>query len=84
MTLFLYYNIFILGTLQQIKKVTDFKNDFSKSTFDLCKMFHIDSEEITKLDDYFFEYFVRLLKRLRDINFEDVQLHVPEPTPNMC
>jgi uncharacterized protein YbjT (DUF2867 family) len=49
------------------------ENDFSKSTFDLCKMFYIDAEEITKLDDYFFEYFVRLLKRLRDINFEDVQ-----------
>ena len=36
-------------------------------------MFKVDSEEIVQLDDYFLEYFIRLLKRLRDINFEDVQ-----------
>merc|ERR1712032_394336 len=35
--------------------------------------FKIDRSEIVQLDDYFLEYFVRLLKRLRDINFEDVQ-----------
>jgi uncharacterized protein YbjT (DUF2867 family) len=44
-----------------------------KSTFELYKMFKIDSSEIIQLDDYFLEYFIRLLKRLRDINFEDVQ-----------
>ena len=33
----------------------------------------IDTDELMQLDDYFLEYFVRLLKRLRDINFEDVQ-----------
>jgi len=49
------------------------ENNFSKSTFDLYKIFKIDSEEIIQLDDYFLEYFIRLLKRLRDINFEDVQ-----------
>jgi uncharacterized protein YbjT (DUF2867 family) len=49
------------------------ENNFSKSTFDLYKMFKIDSAEIIQLDDYFLEYFIRLLKRLRDINFEDVQ-----------
>ena len=49
------------------------ENNFSKSTFDLYKLFKIDSEEIIQLDDYFLEYFIRLLKRLRDINFEDVQ-----------
>ena len=49
------------------------RDNFSKSTFDLYKMFKIDSEEIIQLDDYFLEYFIRLLKRLRDINFEDVQ-----------
>jgi uncharacterized protein YbjT (DUF2867 family) len=49
------------------------ENNFSKSTFDLYKMFKVDSEEIVQLDDYFLEYFIRLLKRLRDINFEDVQ-----------
>lgn len=49
------------------------ENNFSKSTFDLYKMFKIDPSEIVQLDDYFLEYFIRLLKRLRDINFEDVQ-----------
>ena len=49
------------------------ENNFSKSTFDLYKLFKIESEEIIQLDDYFLEYFIRLLKRLRDINFEDVQ-----------
>ena len=48
-------------------------NDFSKSTSDLYRMFKVDSSEIVQLDDYFLEYFIRLLKRLRDINFEDVQ-----------
>jgi hypothetical protein len=36
-------------------------------------MFKIDPSEIIQLDDYFLEYFIHLLKRLRDINFEDVQ-----------
>ena len=49
------------------------ENNFSKSTIDLYKIFKIDPVEIVKLDDYFLEYFIRLLKRLRDINFEDVQ-----------
>ena len=44
-----------------------------KKLFDLYKMFKIDPSEIIQLDDYFLEYFIRLLKRLRDINFEDVQ-----------
>jgi len=46
---------------------------FSDSTADLYKLFKIDPSEIIQLDDYFLEYFIRLLKRLRDINFEDVQ-----------
>ena len=54
-------------------EILNAENNFSKSTFDLYKMFKIDSEEIIQLDDYFLEYFIRLLKRLRDINFEDVQ-----------
>lgn len=49
------------------------ENKFSQSTADLYKMFKIDPSEIIQLDDYFLEYFIRLLKRLRDINFEDVQ-----------
>jgi hypothetical protein len=54
-------------------EILNTENNFSKSTFDLYKFFKIDSEEIIQLDDYFLEYFIRLLKRLRDINFEDVQ-----------
>ena len=49
------------------------ENNFSKSTFELYKIFKIDPSELIQLDDYFLEYFIRLLKRLRDINFEDVQ-----------
>jgi len=56
-------------------EILNLKNSLndSKSTFDLYKIFKIDSSEIIQLDDYFLEYFIRLLKRLRDINFEDVQ-----------
>jgi uncharacterized protein YbjT (DUF2867 family) len=49
------------------------ENNFSNATFDLYKMFKIDPSELVQLDDYFLEYFIRLLKRLRDINFEVVQ-----------
>ena len=45
----------------------------SNSTGNLYKIFKIDPSELIQLDDYFLEYFIRLLKRLRDINFEDVQ-----------
>ena len=57
-------------------EILNAENNFNNSQLqrvDLYKMFKIDSEEIIQLDDYFLEYFVRLLKRLRDINFEDVQ-----------
>ena len=54
-------------------EILNTENNFSKSTFELYKMFKIDSSEIIQLDDYFLEYFIKLLKRLRDINFEDVQ-----------
>ena len=54
-------------------EILNVENNFSKSTFDLYKTFKIDPEEVIQLDDYFLEYFIRLLKRLRDINFEDVQ-----------
>lgn len=49
------------------------ENNFSNSTVELYKIFKIDPSELIQLDDYFLEYFIRLLKRLRDINFEDVQ-----------
>jgi uncharacterized protein YbjT (DUF2867 family) len=54
-------------------EILNVENNFSKSTFELYKLFKIDSSDIIQLDDYFLEYFIRLLKRLRDINFEDVQ-----------
>src|SRR6056300_61622 len=54
-------------------EIFNVENDFSKSTFDLYKTFKVKSNEINQLDDYFLEYFIRLLKRLRDINFEDIQ-----------
>ena len=54
-------------------EILNTENNFSKSTVDLYKFFKIDPSEIIQLDDYFLEYFIRLLKRLRDINFEDVQ-----------
>jgi uncharacterized protein YbjT (DUF2867 family) len=54
-------------------EILNIENNFSKATFELYKIFKIDSSEIIQLDDYFLEYFIRLLKRLRDINFEDVQ-----------
>jgi len=54
-------------------EILNVENDFSKSTFDLYKTFKVKSNEINQLDDYFLEYFIRLLKRLRDINFEDIQ-----------
>jgi len=54
-------------------EILNVENNFSKSTFDLYSTFKIDSSEIVQLDDYFLEYFIRLLKRLKDINFEDVQ-----------
>lgn len=54
-------------------EILNVENNFSKSPFDLYKTFKIDSSEVVQLDDYLLEYFIRLLKRLRDINFEDVQ-----------
>ena len=54
-------------------EILNTENNFSKSTFDLYTVFKVESEEIVQLDDYFLEYFIRLLKRLRDINFEDIQ-----------
>jgi len=62
-----------ISDLLAFAEILNVENNFSKSTFDLYKMFKIDPSEIIQLDDYFLEYFIRLLKRLRDINFEDVQ-----------
>jgi len=54
-------------------EILNIENNFSKATFELYTIFKMDPSEIIQLDDYFLEYFIRLLKRLRDINFEDVQ-----------
>ena len=54
-------------------EILNIENNFPKSTLELYKLFKIDPAEIIQLDDYFLEYFIRLLKRLRDINFEDIQ-----------
>lgn len=54
-------------------EILNLETNSSNSVFELYKLFKIDSAEIIQLDDYFLEYFIRLLKRLRDINFEDVQ-----------
>nr|QYB18885.1 hypothetical chloroplast RF39 [Climaconeis sp.] len=54
-------------------KILNDKNDFPKSNFTIYEVFKMNSSEIVQLDDYFLEYFIRLLKRLRDINFEDIQ-----------
>ena len=54
-------------------EILNTENNVSNSTFDLYKTFKIDPSELIQLDDYFLEYFIRLLKRLRDINFEAVQ-----------
>jgi uncharacterized protein YbjT (DUF2867 family) len=54
-------------------EILNTEKNFSQSNFDIYKIFKIDSSELVQLDDYFLEYFIRLLKRLRDINFEDVQ-----------
>ena len=43
-------------------EILNTENNFSKSTFDLYKMFKIEPSEIIQLDDYFLEYFIRLLK----------------------
>ena len=52
------------------KEILNVENDFSKSTFDLYKTFKIEPTKIVKLDNYFQDYFIKMLKRLKDINFE--------------
>jgi len=42
-------------------------------TIEIYNLFKLDSSDLIQLDEYFLEYFIRLLKRLRDINFEDIQ-----------
>jgi uncharacterized protein YbjT (DUF2867 family) len=53
-------------------EILNIESNFSKSTFEIYKTFKVDSNEVSQLDDYFLEYFIQLLKRLKDINFEDI------------
>ena len=46
----------------QFAEILNTENSFSKSIFHLYKIFKIDKTEILKLEDYFLEYFIRLLK----------------------
>ncbi|MBC8302063.1 MAG: SDR family oxidoreductase [Pelagibacterales bacterium] len=54
-------------------EILSLEGDRSESRLNLYETFKIDPSDIVQLDDYFLEYFIRLLKRLKDINFEDVQ-----------
>ena len=54
-------------------KILNNKNDFYDLNLSTYQIFKMDFSEIIQLDEYFLEYFLRLLKRLRDINFEDIQ-----------
>merc|ERR1712045_1085174 len=54
-------------------EILNIQTNFSQSTMDLYKIFKINSKDLVQLDDYLLEYFVRLVRRLRNINFEDVQ-----------
>lgn len=62
-----------ISALLSFVEIFNKENNLSKSTLDIYKMFKIDPSEVVQLDDYFLEYFIKLLKRLRDINFEDIQ-----------
>lgn len=53
--------------------ILNIKSYSSNETSHIYKVFKIDITEIIHLDDYFLEYFIRLLKCLRNINFEDIQ-----------
>lgn len=54
-------------------EILNTENNFSKSTFDLYKTFKIDPEEIIQLDAYLFDYFVKILKRLQNMDYEGLQ-----------
>jgi uncharacterized protein YbjT (DUF2867 family) len=54
-------------------QILNLRTQISNPSFNLYEIFKVDPSELIQLDDYFLEYFIRLLKRLRDINFEDVQ-----------
>ena len=62
-----------IGDRLAFAEILNVENNLSKSSFHLYQTFKLDPGDMIQLDDYFLEYFIRLLKRLKDINFEDVK-----------
>jgi len=54
-------------------EILNVEDNFTKSTDNIYELFKIKPEDLLSLEDYFQEYFIKILKRLKDINFEDVQ-----------
>nr|YP_009163638.1 conserved hypothetical plastid protein [Triparma laevis]BAS19092.1 conserved hypothetical plastid protein [Triparma laevis] len=54
-------------------EILNVEDNFTKSTDNIYGLFKIKPEDLLSLEDYFQEYFIKILKRLKDINFEDVQ-----------
>ena len=62
-----------IGDRLAFAEILNTDESLSRYTVDLYKTFKMNPEEVIQLDAYFLEYFVRLLKRLKDTNFEDIQ-----------
>jgi uncharacterized protein YbjT (DUF2867 family) len=54
-------------------EILNVEDNFTKSTDNIYEIFEIDPDSTLTLEDYFQEYFIKILKRLKDINFEDIQ-----------
>ena len=63
----------ITDRLSFIEILSNDNKNTIKSTKDLYKIFNIEPSSLVSLDIYFQEYFIKILKRLKYINFEDIQ-----------
>lgn len=54
-------------------EILNVNSTIDDSESNIYNIFKIEEEEILSLNDYFQEYFIKILKKLQDINFEDVQ-----------
>jgi uncharacterized protein YbjT (DUF2867 family) len=54
-------------------EIFNVEDNFTKSTENIYDIFKIEKDDLLSLEEYFQEYFIKILKRLKDINFEDVQ-----------